>query len=143
MSDKKQFVTSRNPLKKLKRYYNPRKLSLGTRLEIRRKKCLIRQAKILVKEGMRTPTPASITDSHESTIMLDDLTHILESCSETEDDYADSSDYTENVDAEDDADDDADDDAEDDAEDDASRESSIEMEEARLLVDEEAELIEE
>ena len=75
--------------------------------------------------------------------MLDDLTHILESCSETEDDYADSSDYTENVDAEDDADDDADDDAEDDAEDDASRESSIEMEEARLLVDEEAELIEE
>jgi hypothetical protein len=136
MSDKKQFVTSRNPLKKLKRYYNPRKLSLGTRLEIRRKKCLIRQAKILVKEGMRTPTPASITDSHESTISLGELEYILESCSGTDDDYADSSDYTENVDAEDDA------------EDDVSRESSIEMEdekmeEVRLLVDEEAELIEE
>ena len=136
MSDKKQFVTSINPLKKLKRYYNPRKLSLGTRLEIRRKKCLIRQAKILVKEGMRTPTPASITDSHESTIRLGDLEYILESCSGTDDDYADSSEYTEN------------DDAEDDAEDDVSRESSIEledekMEEARLLVDEEAELIEE
>ena len=62
------------PINRLFGRYNPKKLSLATRLEIRKKRKLIRKAKKLV--ATTTPTPATMQDLEES---LEDLTHTLES----------------------------------------------------------------
>jgi hypothetical protein len=62
------------PINRLFRRYNPKKLSLATRLEIRKKRKLIGKAKKLV--ATITPTPDTMQDSEES---LEDLTYILES----------------------------------------------------------------
>jgi len=58
--------------------YNFKKLSLKTRIEIIRKRYLIRKAKQLLKQGMETPQPASFQDDCEKTISIEVLAEILE-----------------------------------------------------------------
>ncbi len=58
--------------------YNFKKLSLKTRIEIIRKRYLIRKAKQLLNQGMETPQPASFQDDYEKTISIEVLAEILE-----------------------------------------------------------------
>ena len=58
--------------------YNSRKLSFKTRIEIIRKRYLIRRAKQLLQQGMDTPQPASFQDNFEKAISIEVLAEILE-----------------------------------------------------------------
>ena len=58
--------------------YNSRKLSFKTRIEIIRKRYLIRRAKQLLRQGMVTPQPASFQDNFEKAISIEVLAEILE-----------------------------------------------------------------
>jgi len=58
--------------------YNSRKLSFKTRIEIIRKRYLIRRAKQLLRQGMETPQPASFQDNFEKAISIEVLAEILE-----------------------------------------------------------------
>lgn len=62
--------------------YRSRKLSLATRIEILRKRHLIKKAKLLLKKGLEdtiiTPVPASYQDSFEKTINVEVLAELLE-----------------------------------------------------------------
>ena len=57
--------------------YNPRRLSLSTRLEIMRKKRLVRLAKKLLADGMHTPRPDTYDDHNDCVVNLKDLTFLL------------------------------------------------------------------
>ena len=80
-----------------KSIYNPRRLSLSTRIEIMRKKRLVRLAKKMLQEGMQTPR----TDSYQDDMYREDtrrtidalkLTYLLENAKESESSSAYSSD---------------------------------------------------
>jgi hypothetical protein len=60
--------------------YNSRKLSVKTRIEIIRKRHLIKKAKKLLQKGIDTPipTPASLQDECESVVSIEVLAEILE-----------------------------------------------------------------
>ena len=80
-----------------KSIYNPRRLSLSTRIEIMRKKRLVRLAKKMLQEGMQTPR----ADSYQENMYREDtrrtidalkLTYLLENAKECESSSAYSSD---------------------------------------------------
>ena len=58
--------------------YNPRKLSFKTRIEIIRKRHLVKEARKLLQQGMETPQPASLQDDFEKAISIEVLAEILE-----------------------------------------------------------------
>ena len=58
--------------------YKSKRLSLSTRLEILKKRHLIKKARRLLQQGIETPSPASLQDDCEDVISIEVLAQILE-----------------------------------------------------------------
>lgn len=61
-----------NPIVRLKNYYNPKKLSLATRFEIKKKKYLITRAKQLLMEVSNTPCASHYDDEFQDNSTLNE-----------------------------------------------------------------------
>ena len=64
--------------KKFSANIRPRKLSLSTRIEIIKKRHLIKKAKKLLQNNKYTPTPASFKDDCNDTISVEILAEVLD-----------------------------------------------------------------
>ena len=132
-----------------KRIYNPKRLSLSTRIEIMRKKRLVRIAKKLLSEGMHTPRPDTYDNNDDCVVNLKDLSFLLKGDCDYESDGSslyDSDDFeTETDETNDETRDETNDETKDETKHTAASENNEEANDENktfLLVDEEAEIIE-